>query len=362
MESIMSLSRVKCLVTAFLFCLLTLPGLVQASECQPGNAVALLYHHVADDTPASTSIAPQQFAEHMAYLATHHNVLPLTDVISALKQGKSLPANTVVITFDDGYENIYRNAHPVLQRYGFPYTIFINPDVIGTTASQLSWEQVNEMQSEGAAFANHTLEHLHMLEMKPGESQQAWLNRVWKNVSEAESVLQRKTGQSLKYLAYPYGEFNSALMQRVSEEGYVGFGQHSGAMGPQSNFAALPRFPAAGPYARLESLKNKLTSLAMPVTPDSGLRPEREKRRLNTPLTLTMTSDDVLLSQAACYYQGDAVDTAVKGKTLVATLNMTLPVGRSRINCTAPSKQHTDRYYWYSQPFFIADENGRYPD
>lgn len=334
----------------------------QAKEAPLSNAVILLYHHVAEDTPASTSVTPDTFRKHMAYLDEHYNVLSLNEVMPSLKAGEALPGKTVVITFDDGYKNIFENAHPILQKYGFPYTIFINPAEIGISPSQLTWQQVNDMQQEGVSFANHTLNHVHMLEKSPGERDDAWLVRVWDNVMQAESQLKEKTGESFKYLAYPFGEFNQTLARKVKEEGFIGFAQHSGAVGPTSDFTALPRFPAAGSYADLSRLKTKLDSLSMPVDDASGLAPQRDSRTLETPLTLTITSDDVRLSQAACYYQGDPLPVNVSGKTLTATLDMTLPVGRSRINCTAPSKTHSGRYYWYSQPFFIADENGRYPD
>ena len=333
-----------------------------AKDAPLSNAVILLYHHVAKDTPASTSVTPETFRKHMAYLDKNYNVLSLNEVMPSLKAGEALPGKTVVITFDDGFKDILENAHPVLREYGFPYTIFINPAEIGSNASQLTWQQINDMQQEGASFANHTLNHVHMLEKSAGERDDAWLVRVWDNVTQAEAQLKEKTGESFKYLAYPFGEFNQALADKVKEAGYIGFAQHSGAVGPASDFAALPRFPAAGAYADLDRLKTKLDSLSMPVDDSSGLEPQRDSRKLDTQLTLNITSDDVRLAQAACYYQGDTLPVTINNNTLIATLDMTLPEGRSRINCTAPSKAHSGRYYWYSQPFFIADENGRYPD
>ncbi|MEW9797768.1 polysaccharide deacetylase family protein [Alteromonas sp. CYL-A6] len=341
--------------------LLSLASPAFAGELPP-SAAMLLYHHVATDTPASTSIAPAQFAQHMAYLAEHHTVLPLPEVVTALREGTALPDNAVVITFDDGYENIYHNAYPILKQYGFPYTIFINPGVIDRTPSQLSWAQVNEMQEHGATFANHTLDHIHMLEKKPGENDAAWLTRVWNDVTEAEAILKDKTGTSLRYLAYPFGEYNAALARKVSDAGYTGFGQHSGAAGTSSDFAALPRFPAAGRYARLDTLKTKLNSLSMPVSASSVSDPERTTRTLDSAITLTIAGDDVALDRVACFYEGDTLPVKVKAKTLHITFDQTLPTGRSRINCTAPSHQAGGRFYWYSQPFFIADKLGRYPN
>lgn len=329
------------------------------------SGVILLYHHVAENTPRSTSLTPQEFSSHLEYIAANHTVVPLSDIVDAIQNKSSLPEKAVAITFDDGYENILTNAHPLLREHGFPYTIFINPDVIGVQGNQLDWEQVAAMQKEGVTFANHTLDHLHMLEKLEGESEQAWLSRIWNNVTEAEKVIETKTGRSLKYLAYPFGEYNEVLASRLTEHGYVGFGQHSGAAGPHSNQAAIPRFPAAGPYAKLDTLKTKLASLAMPVDAVSLVDPEIKGRKLDSPITVTLeekASDNVRLKQLACYYQGSTLTTSQSENSFTFILDKQLPTGRSRVNCTAPSNKLAGRFYWYSMPFFVATEEGKYPD
>lgn len=326
------------------------------------NAAILLYHHVSTETPASTSIAPEQFAQHLAYLDKHHTVLPLTEVISALQNDRALPDNAVAITFDDGFENILTNAHPLLKQYGFPYTIFINPDTIGARQDQLSWDQVRHMAKQNVTFANHTLDHLHMLAQHDGESQSTWLARVWGNVQQAQQKLEKELDAPLKMLAYPFGEYNNALADKAEAAGYVAFGQHSGPVGPHSDLRALPRFAAAGPYAKLDSLRTKLTSLAMPVTASSMADPQLAHDDNPKQLTLTLAGEDVQHAQLSCYYNGERLSVTGGSQKVTVDLPARLPVGRSRVNCTAPSKQASGRYYWYSQPFFRPAEDGRYPD
>ena len=326
------------------------------------NAAILLYHHVSSSTPASTSISPEAFKSHMEYLDAHHTVVSLQDVVSAIQHNSTLPENAVAITFDDGYANILDNAHPILADLGFPYTVFINPDEIGVGPKQLTWEQVIAMHNDGVVFANHTLDHLHMLNGEQAMGERAWLEKVWQNVESAEKKIEDKLDISLKYLAYPFGEYNTALANKLKAEGYIGFGQHSGAVGPSSDMQALPRFPAAGPYANLATLKTKLNSLAMPVTQSSHKDPRMTTRNLSSPISLTIDSDDVRLTQVNCFFGGDPIETSLEENVLTFTLDETLPIGRSRVNCTAPSNAQPGRYYWYSTPFFVADEDGNYPD
>ena len=335
---------------------------IDSSVSTTPNAAILLYHHVSSSTPASTSISPEAFKSHMEYLDAHHTVVSLQDVVSAIQHNTTLPENAVAITFDDGYANILDNAHPILADLGFPYTVFINPDEIGVGPKQLTWEQVIAMHNDGVVFANHTLDHLHMLNGEQAMGERAWLEKVWQNVESAEKKIEDKLDISLKYLAYPFGEYNTALANKLKTEGYIGFGQHSGAVGPSSDMQALPRFPAAGPYANLATLKTKLNSLAMPVTQSSHKDPRMTARNLSSPISLTIDSDDVRLTQVNCFFGGDPIETSLEENVLTFTLDETLPVGRSRVNCTAPSNAQSGRYYWYSTPFFVADENGNYPD
>ena len=335
---------------------------IDSSVSTTPNAAILLYHHVSSSTPASTSISPEAFKSHMEYLDAHHTVVSLQDVVSAIQHNTTLPENAVAITFDDGYANILDNAHPILADLGFPYTVFINPDEIGVGPKQLTWEQVIAMHNDGVVFANHTLDHLHMLNGEQVMGERAWLEKVWQNVESAEKKIEDKLDISLKYLAYPFGEYNTALANKLKAEGYIGFGQHSGAVGPSSDMQALPRFPAAGPYANLATLKTKLNSLAMPVTQSSHKDPRITARNLSSPISLTIDSDDVRLTQVNCFFGGDPIETSLEENVLTFTLDETLPVGRSRVNCTAPSNAQSGRYYWYSTPFFVADENGNYPD
>jgi peptidoglycan/xylan/chitin deacetylase (PgdA/CDA1 family) len=327
---------------------------------QMTNAAILLYHHVSTQTPSSTSVTPDTFKSHMEYIANNHTVLPLTDIVDAIVQHKPLPQDAVAITFDDGYANIYENAHPILTKLGFSYAVFINPNEIGVAPKQLTWKEVKIMHDEGVIFANHTLDHLHMLNDEFTDKD--WLERVWNNVEAAEKKIESELGISLKYLAYPFGEYNLALAAKLEENGYIGFGQHSGAVGETSNLQALPRFPAAGPYANLKTLKTKLNSLSMPVVHTTHAEPRVLSNTVSDPLTLTVTKEDVSLSQVNCFYSGKNIKTHVDEEKVSFAIESTLPIGRSRVNCTAPSKSMSGRFYWYSMPFFLANDNGRYPD
>lgn len=366
-------------VSALALALVSNNTLAKAPVSQPllrelkDNLVILQYHHVATDTPMITSTPPDVFAEHLAYLYRHFNVVPLPDAINALRNGTGLPDKSVAITFDDGFDNILTNAHPLLRKYGFPYTIFINPALIGRASKQLTWEEVTQMSEEGVTFANHTMAHQHLLnrqkvivndthnETKTTENETQWLSRVLEDITQAEAILEARLGYSLRYLAYPYGEFNRTLSEALRELDYVGFAQHSGGVSSQSDFTALPRYPAAGRYAKLATLKIKLNSLAMPVL-DSNINDPELTSATPQQMRLSLDAKDFYLSSVNCFYQGKLQPKVINNEELIIELSKDMPIGRSRMNCTAPSKREKGRFYWLSQPFFKANQYGMYID
>ena len=97
---------------------------------QPSRKLAILrYHAICGDeghgyADPSICVPPDQFARHVEYLAGHYDVLKLPEAIQALREGRSLPANAVAITFDDGYADNLEAAR-VLHRHGLSATFYI---------------------------------------------------------------------------------------------------------------------------------------------------------------------------------------------------------------------------------------------
>jgi peptidoglycan/xylan/chitin deacetylase (PgdA/CDA1 family) len=324
--------------------------------------VILMYHHVSTQTPRSTSVSPEEFAKHMAYLAEHHNVISLEAALDGLNNPTSLPERAVVITFDDGFKNILENGHPIMRQYGFEYTIFINPALINLVNSQLSWKEIKTMSKEGVTFANHTLDHLHLLDRHPKENEVNWLARVKQNINMAEETLSTQLGYSKKWLAFPFGEFDLSLKAMLKEMGYIGLGQHSGGVGKFSDMQSLPRYPAAGRYANLDTLRTKINSLAMPVT---AVRPHRYVmgvKEIIGEVQIDIVLDDIRFNRIACFFGADSLPITQTAKGFSINIKSLFYPGRTRVNCTAPSVKESDRFYWYSIPFFTPKPDGTYLD
>ena len=99
----------------------------------------LVYHRVGpkEDDWSLPPLKPHAFDVQLAYLTKNFEVVPLEYIANALKKRKPLPQKAVAITFDDGYQDNYLHAYPILKKYGVPATIFLTSGLIGT--NKLFW-------------------------------------------------------------------------------------------------------------------------------------------------------------------------------------------------------------------------------
>ncbi|MFU8814070.1 MAG: polysaccharide deacetylase family protein [Pseudomonadales bacterium] len=326
------------------------------SDRAPGSdrAVVLLYHHVATDTPASTSISPAKFAAHLQYLSDHgYQVVPLSRLIDALVQRQPLPDRAVAITFDDAYRSVFTHAHPELQRRGMPYAVFVSTDYLDQGSSHyMSWEQLRALEAAGAEIGNHSRSHAHYLHRPAAESTRAWRQRIADDIRGAQARLQAEIERPLAALAYPYGEFDPALQAIAADLGMVGFGQQSGPLGPASDLQGLPRYPMAGSYAGLDDLAQKLRTRPFDVRVLKGDQPVLTPDAAAPRLRLQLEAPGARLEALSCFVSGQEPPELVwvdpSRGVLEITAQRPLPVGRSKYTCTAPAHDDGSAFYWYS--------------
>jgi peptidoglycan/xylan/chitin deacetylase (PgdA/CDA1 family) len=85
------------------------------------------------------------FDRQMAYIARHYQVVPLSELVERLKEGKQLPPYTAAITFDDGFRNNLTVALPILQKYHLPATVFLATSFISSDELGLWTERVDSL-------------------------------------------------------------------------------------------------------------------------------------------------------------------------------------------------------------------------
>jgi peptidoglycan/xylan/chitin deacetylase (PgdA/CDA1 family) len=318
-------------VLKFFAIFLLLSGSVQACS-------VLLYHHFSDKTPFSTSISPALFEQHLQYLQDNQfSVLSLEAMLSGLISN-TLPDKCVVLTADDAYISIYKNAYPLLKKYQMPMAVFVSSGGVDNRYKALmSWEMMRRAKGV-LQFYNHSVSHPHLIDLNE--------KLVEKEITYAQNRLQIEVGTSRKIFAYPYGESSLNISQKLKHLGYVAFGQHSGVVSGSSDLQNLPRFPMAANFAKMRSFKVKVNALSMPIF----------KQNIDTVINI---SQPILglhfrrpMSQfeqknLQCYITGGAHLFWQDDQTLWLVAKTPLTERRSKYNCTLPSSQK-GRYYWHS--------------
>src|SRR4030095_9238692 len=82
------------------------------------------YHRFSQHEAAAKTSA-RSFAAQLAYLCAHYTVVPLSQIASSIINGDKLPSHVAAITIDDGYEDAYQIAFPILAKFRLPATVFV---------------------------------------------------------------------------------------------------------------------------------------------------------------------------------------------------------------------------------------------
>jgi peptidoglycan/xylan/chitin deacetylase (PgdA/CDA1 family) len=111
------------------------PQTIQGS----GWAGILMYHRIAEQIPGISvptwNVTPKKFEEQLSGLvASGFRAMALRDLLETVRLGKSIPHRTFVVTFDDGYENVYLEAWPILKSLQIPATIFLATSYLDSDA------------------------------------------------------------------------------------------------------------------------------------------------------------------------------------------------------------------------------------
>ena len=175
-----------------------------------GVAVPVLYYHLVDDNLYSPFhsmfVSPPDFAKQMNYLKTAgYTVIPLAQIENAGQYPKP-----VIITFDDGYEDNYTNAYPILKEYNFPATVFLISGLIGKPG-YLNKNEILQME-DLVSFQDHTVTHRSLATLSAAEQEY--------ELSASKQAIEALTGQKVFAVAYPDGSDNQTTIEIAKQLGY----------------------------------------------------------------------------------------------------------------------------------------------
>ena len=229
----------------------------------------LMYHRVSHVRPGDAeptwNVTPERFRAQMeGLLARGYRVWPLQSVIQHARDGTTIPAKTAVVTFDDGYRNVYRNAWPVLKELNIPATIFVATAFVDTTSvvpfdrwgmrwhaqtppevwQTVTWAQCREMESSGVVeIGSHSHTHVDF---------RGRVENMRDDLLISLTILREQLGRSEFTFSFPYG----GRRLGYAGEALMNVARESGALCALTTETELAN-PASGPFGwgRLEAVQ-----------------------------------------------------------------------------------------------------------
>lgn len=193
------------------------------------NYPILAYHKVTQQWELSfTMLYPKQFERQMKYLAKKGYVG------KSLKEYLANPQkNYFIITFDDAYESVYKNAFPFLTELGFTATIFTICNYIDKNntwdftpgkiySKHMNKEHLLELHHKGWEVASHGLSHLVMTSMSSDE--------IDNELVESKQILENILGEEVDTFCFPFGNYNKVTVEKAKKATYknlVGYTERS---------------------------------------------------------------------------------------------------------------------------------------
>jgi peptidoglycan/xylan/chitin deacetylase (PgdA/CDA1 family) len=221
----MSLLRLDRLLTVNFFQPLGLGG---KKQCLP----ILMYHSISNESEADvspyyrTATSPELFARHLALMRSEgYEVLGLQAGLEKFHRSGSADTKLAVITFDDGYQDFFTAALPVLQRNHCGATVFLPTAFIGKSASNfkgracMTWDEVRESQRAGIEFGSHTVNHPKLYDLN--------LSQLRTELKDSKDKLEHELGRPIGTFAYPYAfpsadrAFVKVFVETLQETGYA---------------------------------------------------------------------------------------------------------------------------------------------
>ncbi len=191
----------------------------------------LTYHNIESVSKSRFTITGDLFERQLRYMKENGYVgITLAQLLRFLRYEEPLPKKAVVITIDDGYKSAKTVAAPLLQKYGFPATLFIYTDFIVGGRQALSWNEVRELKAIGFDVQAHSKTHNNLAVPPPNESPIERAARLDVEILGTKQMMEQRISAPVRHFAYPYGGYDPEVVAKVKAAGYeAGFGAQKGS-------------------------------------------------------------------------------------------------------------------------------------
>ncbi len=234
----------KNILLVVIFALLTISitkdllGIYATSSTQKNTFVPIMmYHQVKSKGLGKDVISPKEFESDLKFLSeNNYHTVTMSDLIAYVYDGKELPENPIILSFDDGYLTTYLNVFPLLKKYNMKIVLsiigkstddFSKVKDTNTNYSHMTWDQINEMAESGLVEIQNHSYNLHCTNkgrygcgQKENESFSDYEKFLKEDIMLLQDKIQSVTNKPPNTFTYPYGRYNNETESIVRKFGF----------------------------------------------------------------------------------------------------------------------------------------------
>ena len=229
-----------------------------AETKSPATIPVLMYHRVIPEAPVGSHhgiwVTAPSFEQQLRSLKRRgYSTITFEQYQLFLNGEFTLPRKPIILSFDDGYEDNYTCAFPLLEKHGFSAAVFLVTDSARRTnfwdeeepqVPLMNKMQINEMSRAGIEFGSHTVTHPDLAHCSPEKMRNEFV--------DSKQTIEQWTGKAIISCAYPYGSVNKSIKATAAEAGYTfGIATNSGPVEFFKDFYEVRRtqiFPWTGSF------------------------------------------------------------------------------------------------------------------
>jgi biofilm PGA synthesis lipoprotein PgaB len=224
-------------------------GLPRISPKATGYSAVLMWHDIVPgkkDVWFDVTVA--EFRRQLTEIKRRgFHVIPLEQLQKHLVDGSPVPPKSLVLTFDDNTEGLYRYAYPMLKEFGFPATYYVHTSFVGvrTCKEHCTWGQLAEMARSGLiSVQSHTCTHPPNLRVLSDAD-------LRRELTESRARIEKRLGTRVFALAYTEGNFDRRVQEAVRSAGYTNaVGEEWGSAESSANLLAVHRYSVHRRFAQ----------------------------------------------------------------------------------------------------------------
>ncbi len=305
-----------------------------------------MYHRFNETKYPSTNIQIEIFKKHLEIIKNSKFEFYHPE---SFEKEFSKPKNKkkILLTIDDAFTSFYKEAWPILKKEKIPFILFVSTEPVGKNG-YMTWDQIKEVdKSEFGVIGHHSHTHDYLIDKD-------YIDFTL-DIEKANKIFLKRLGYIPSLFSYPFGEYSNQMVEYISKNFNISFGQHSGVIDINKEKYELPRFPINEKYGELKRFNSIINYFPLEY---KILKPQEKRldKKNNPPkFSVEFFKEQKNLNNINCYSnegnRWEKSDIKIIDNKLSIKFREPFVPRRGRINC---SLNDNGKWRWFGTQFTVV--------